>query len=65
MATKIQHRRDTEANWLKADPVLMDGEMALVATNPATPNVYDQYKVGGGLRNSPNSHIRDFRVCKI
>lgn len=48
MATKIQHRRDTEANWLKADPVLMDGEMALVATNPATPNVYDQYKVGGG-----------------
>lgn len=24
--------------------------MALVATNPATPNVYDQYKVGGGSK---------------
>ena len=50
MNDKIQLKRGTLANWLKADPVLMDGEMALVATNPATPNVYDQYKVGGGSK---------------
>ena len=50
MNDKIQLKRGTLANWLKADPVLADGEMALVATNPATPNVYDQYKVGGGSK---------------
>ena len=50
MNDKIQLRRGTLANWLKADPILADGEMALVATNQATPNVYDQYKVGGGSK---------------
>ena len=50
MNDKIQLKRGTLANWLKADPVLADGEMALVATNQATPNVYDQYKVGGGSK---------------
>lgn len=50
MNDKIQLKRGTLENWLKADPVLMDGEMALVATNSATPNVYDQYKVGGGSK---------------
>ena len=36
------------ANWLKADPVLMDGEMALVATDASKPTVYDSKKVGDG-----------------
>lgn len=48
MATKIQLRRDTLANWLKADPVLMDGEQVLVATNASQPTVYDSKKVGDG-----------------
>ena len=29
MATKIQLRRDTKANWETADPILMAGEVAL------------------------------------
>lgn len=48
MATKIQLRRDTLVNWLKADPVLMDGEQVLVATNASQPTVYDSKKVGDG-----------------
>ena len=49
MATKIQLRRDTLANWLKADPVLMDGEQVLVATDASKPNVYDKQKIGDGI----------------
>ena len=41
MNDKIQLKRGTLANWLKADPVLMDGEMALVATDASKPTVYD------------------------
>lgn len=48
MNDKIQLRRGTLANWLKADPVLMDGELALVATNASKPTVYDSKKVGDG-----------------
>ena len=48
MNDKIQLRRGTFANWLKADPILMDGEMALVATDASKPNVYDSKKVGDG-----------------
>ena len=36
------------ANWLKYDPVLADGEMALVATDASKPTVYDSQKVGDG-----------------
>ena len=49
MNDKIQLKRGTLANWLKADPVLMDGEMALVATNASKPTVYDSKKVGDGI----------------
>ena len=45
MANKIQLRRDTEANWLLADPVLADGEVAL--TTNLTPV---KMKVGDGVR---------------
>ena len=48
MNDKIQLKRGTLANWLKADPVLMDGEMALVATDASKPTVYDSKKVGDG-----------------
>ena len=48
MNDKIQLKRGTLVNWLNADPILLDGEMALVATDASKPTVYDQYKVGGG-----------------
>ena len=49
MNDKIQLKRGTLANWLNADPVLMDGEMALVATDASKPTVYDSKKVGDGI----------------
>ena len=48
MNDKIQLKRGTLANWLKVDPILMDGEMALVATDASKPTVYDSKKVGDG-----------------
>ena len=48
MATKIQHRGDTLVHWQSANPVLMDREVVLVATDPSKPNVYDSKKVGDG-----------------
>lgn len=42
MATKIQMRRDTAANWASANPVLMEGELGFVTDNP------NQYKMGDG-----------------
>ena len=49
MNDKIQLKRGTLANWLKVDPILMDGEMALVATDASKPTVYDSQKVGDGI----------------
>ena len=49
MNDKIQLKRGTLANWLKADPILMDGELALVATDASKPTVYDSQKVGDGI----------------
>ena len=48
MNDKIQLRRGTLENWLKADPILLDGELALVATDASKPTVYDSQKVGDG-----------------
>ena len=48
MATKIQLRRDTLSNWIKADPVIMEGEMVLVSENADNP-VYDRFKIGNGV----------------
>ena len=48
MNDKIQLKRGTLANWLKADPILLDGELALVATDASKPTVYDSKKVGDG-----------------
>ena len=49
MNDKIQLKRGTLENWLNADPVLADGEMALVATDASKPTVYDSQKVGDGI----------------
>lgn len=48
MSARLQLRGDTLANWLKYDPVLMEREIALIASNPAKPKVYDLKKVGDG-----------------
>lgn len=50
MATKIQLRGDTLANWLAVDPILSDREQVLVATDPLQPKVYDSKKVGDGTK---------------
>lgn len=43
MADRIQFRRDTIANWTKANPILMEGEVGYVTDNP------NQYKIGDGV----------------
>lgn len=50
MSARLQLRGDTLANWLKYDPVLMEREVALIASNPNKPKVYDLKKVGDGTR---------------
>ncbi len=42
MADIIQHRRDTKANWSKANPILMEGEIGYVIDDP------NLYKMGDG-----------------
>jgi hypothetical protein len=42
MATKIQLRRDTEANWISNDPILAQGEVGLDLTN-------NRFKFGDGV----------------
>lgn len=51
MANRIQFRRDTLANWQAANPILMEGELALISTDPAKPGVYDSKKVGDGIHH--------------
>lgn len=51
MASSIfKQRGDTLANWLKADPVLHEREVVLVATDSTKPDEYDCRKVGDGKR---------------
>lgn len=44
-----QFRRDSKENWLKANPILLDRELILVATDPFNPFKYDNIKVGDGI----------------
>lgn len=48
MANRIQFRGDTLERWSKVNPILLDREIALVATDSSKPNVYDSKKVGDG-----------------
>lgn len=48
MALLGQLRRDTLENWQLNNPVLADGEIALVASNPALPKKYTYWVVGDG-----------------
>lgn len=51
MADRIQFRRDTLAHWTEENPILLDGEMALIATDSTKPTVYDSKKVGDGIHH--------------
>lgn len=42
MATKIQLRRDTEANWTSNNPILAQGEVGIDLTN-------NRFKIGDGV----------------
>lgn len=54
MATKIQLRRDTAANWQSANPILMEGELGIVTDDPK------QYKVGDGVTAWNSLPLRGF-----
>ena len=45
-----RHCHGTLAEWLEYDPVLAKGEIALVATDPDSPDEYNSKKVGDGVR---------------
>ena len=54
MADRIQHRRDTRANWEQYNPVLMEGEIGLVMDDP------NLYKVGDGTNAWNDLPFRGF-----
>lgn len=54
MADRIQFRRDTIANWTKANPVLMEGEIGYVLDNDS------QYKMGNGIDHWNDLPLRGF-----
>lgn len=54
MATKIQIRRDTAANWASANPILMEGEMGIVTDDP------NQYKIGDGVHSWNELPLRGY-----
>lgn len=43
---RIQHRRDTSANWTSNDPVLLNGEIIIVDTSEGEV----RYKIGDGVK---------------
>lgn len=47
MATKVQLRRDTLANWELNNPVLLEGEMGLITDEFGTDSV--EFKIGDGV----------------
>lgn len=42
MADRIQHARDTEANWASVNPVLLEGEMGIITDRQGL------FKIGDG-----------------
>ena len=47
--TIYQFRRDTEENWLKSNPVLMNKELILVSTDATKPKKFNKIKIGDGV----------------
>nr|DAO26778.1 MAG TPA: hyaluronidase [Bacteriophage sp.] len=54
MASRIQFRRDTAANWEKNNPLLMQGEIGLILDSP------NLYKMGDGSTEWNNLPISGF-----
>ena len=44
MATRIQLRRDTRANWLSSNPILAEGELGIETGS-------NKFKIGNGILN--------------
>jgi hypothetical protein len=44
-----QFRRDSEENFLKVNPVLLDRELVLVAKDSSKPSKYSDIKIGDGI----------------
>lgn len=51
MADKIQLRRDTLSNWQSRNPVLSEGELALISLDENNPSFYTKWKCGNGVSN--------------
>ena len=58
--TRIRHRRDTEANWISADPILLDGEIAVVDTNIGDV----RFKLGDGTKTYTQLPFQDESVYR-
>ncbi len=46
---RVLYRRDTLVAWQTVNPVLLDGEQVLVATDPMQPKLYNMCKRGDGV----------------
>ena len=57
MATKIQLRRDTAANWETTNAVLSQGELGLDLT-------YNRIKVGDGIKFEHHQHMMQW-ICMV
>lgn len=53
--TKIQHRRDTSANWSSNNPILSEGEIGIDITN-------NRIKIGDGVTTWNNLAYVDTQV---
>lgn len=43
MADRIQHARDTDANWRRENPILLEGEMGIITDRQGL------FKIGDGV----------------
>lgn len=61
--TRTKLKSDTESNWLSQDPVLLDGEVAIVKCDGGI----TRKKLAMGLRSFPNSHTmnRNYLVLPL
>ena len=50
LQTKLLQRRDTLANWINSNPILLDGELGFISIN----GEYTQMIIGDGKRSFNN-----------
>lgn len=57
-----QFRRDTIDNWIKHNPILADGEFAIIASDVTRPRLYDKWTCGDGLSTFEELILRDIQI---